>query len=225
MTSVADDGAAARQRHAQLSMELTENDHRYYVLDSPLVSDAEYDTLMRELRALEERHPELRTPDSPSQRVAGGISTLFSPVEHLERLLSLDNVFSEEELAAWGAPGGEARRDRAVPVRGEDRRAGRGPGLPERGAGARRDPRRRHHRRGHHPEHPHDRRGADAADRARHTGAAGGPGRGVPAGRRVPRAERAARGRGQAAVRQPAQRRGPRCGRRTRGSPPAARSA
>jgi len=103
MASVTDDGAAARQRHAQLSVELTEHDHRYYVLDSPLVSDAEYDTLMRELRALEERHPELRTPDSPTQRVAGGISTLFSPVEHLERLLSLDNVFSEEELAAWGA--------------------------------------------------------------------------------------------------------------------------
>src|SRR5690242_2003947 len=103
MASVTDDGAAARQRHAQLSVELTEHDHRYYVLDSPLVSDVEYDTLMRELRALEERHPELRTPDSPTQRVAGGISTLFSPVEHLERLLSLDNVFSEEELAAWGA--------------------------------------------------------------------------------------------------------------------------
>ena len=103
MTSVADDGAAARQRHAQLSMEITEHDHRYYVLDSPLVSDAEYDTLMRELRALEERYPELRTPDSPTQRVGGGISTLFSPVEHLERLLSLDNAFSEEELAAWGA--------------------------------------------------------------------------------------------------------------------------
>ena len=103
MTSVADDGAVARQRHAQLSVELIEHDHRYYVLDSPLVSDAEYDMLMRELRALEERHPELRTPDSPTQRVAGGISTLFSPVEHLERLLRLDNVFSEEELAAWGA--------------------------------------------------------------------------------------------------------------------------
>ena len=103
MTSVTDDGATARQRHAQLSVELIEHDHRYYVLDSPLVSDAEYDMLMRELRALEERHPELRTPDSPTQRVAGGISTLFSPVEHLERLLSLDNVFSEEELAAWGA--------------------------------------------------------------------------------------------------------------------------
>src|SRR4249919_3159852 len=103
MASVTDDGATARQRHAQLSVELIEHDHRYYVLDSPLVSDAEYDMLMRELRALEERHPELRTPDSPTQRVAGGISTLFSPVEHLERLLSLDNVFSEEELAAWGA--------------------------------------------------------------------------------------------------------------------------
>ena len=101
MASVTDDGAAARQRHAQLSVELTEHDHRYYVLDSPLVSDVEYDTLMRELRALEERHPELRTPDSPTQRVAGGISTLFSPVEHLERLLSLDNVFTDEDLGGW----------------------------------------------------------------------------------------------------------------------------
>ena len=95
--------AGARQRHAQLSIEITEHDHRYYVLDAPVVSDAEYDSLMRELRALEERYPELRTPDSPTQRVAGGISTLFSPVEHLERLLSLDNAFSADELAAWGA--------------------------------------------------------------------------------------------------------------------------
>ncbi len=96
-------GEAARQRHAQLSVEITDHDHRYYVLDAPVVSDAEYDALMRELRALEEQHPELRTPDSPTQRVAGGVSTLFSPVEHLERLLSLDNAFSAEELAAWGA--------------------------------------------------------------------------------------------------------------------------
>jgi DNA ligase (NAD+) len=94
---------AARQRHAQLSVEITEHDHRYYVLAAPVVADAEYDALMRELRELEERYPELRTPDSPTQRVAGGVSTLFSPVEHLERLLSLDNAFSEEELAAWGA--------------------------------------------------------------------------------------------------------------------------
>ena len=103
MASVADDIDAARQRHAQLSVEITEHEHRYYVLDAPVVSDAEYDGLMRELLALEERYPELRTPDSPSQRVGGGISTLFSPVEHLERLLSLDNAFSDEELAAWGA--------------------------------------------------------------------------------------------------------------------------
>ncbi len=103
MASAPDDTAAARQRHAQLSVEIAEHDHRYYVLDAPVVSDAEYDALMRELRAIEERFPELRTPDSPTQRVSGGISTLFSPVEHLERLLSLDNAFSEEELAAWGA--------------------------------------------------------------------------------------------------------------------------
>ena len=113
MASVPDDIGAARQRHAQLSVEITEHDHRYYVLDAPVVSDAEYDALMRELRAIEERYPELRTPDSPTQRVSGGVSTLFSPVEHLERLLSLDNAFSEDELAAWGARvtrlGGRAR--------------------------------------------------------------------------------------------------------------------
>jgi DNA ligase (NAD+) len=103
MASATDGIGAARQRHAQLSVEITEHEHRYYVLDSPVISDAEFDALMRELRALEERHPELRTPDSPTQRVGGGISTLFSPVEHLERLLSLDNAFSDEELAAWGA--------------------------------------------------------------------------------------------------------------------------
>ncbi|HKA97198.1 MAG TPA: NAD-dependent DNA ligase LigA [Streptosporangiaceae bacterium] len=102
MASVADDIVAARQRHAQLSVEIIEHQHRYYVLDSPVVSDAEFDALERELLELEERYPELRTPDSPSQRVGGGISTMFSPVEHLERLLSLDNAFSEEELAAWG---------------------------------------------------------------------------------------------------------------------------
>jgi DNA ligase (NAD+) len=71
------------------------------VLDSPLISDAEYDALMRELRELEERYPELRTPDSPTQHVGGAISTLFTAVEHLERLLSLDNVFTDPDLGAW----------------------------------------------------------------------------------------------------------------------------
>ncbi|HYB14387.1 MAG TPA: NAD-dependent DNA ligase LigA, partial [Streptosporangiaceae bacterium] len=91
----------ARRRHADLSLEITEADHRYYVLDSPTISDIEYDTKMRELRALEEQHPDLRTPDSPTQTVHGTVSTLFTPVEHLERLLSLDNVFTDEDLGGW----------------------------------------------------------------------------------------------------------------------------
>src|SRR5690348_5693988 len=93
--------AAARRRHADLSLEITEADHRYYVLDSPTISDIDYDTKMRELRALEEQYPELRTPDSPTQTVHGTVSTLFTPVEHLERLLSLDNVFTDEDLGGW----------------------------------------------------------------------------------------------------------------------------
>jgi DNA ligase (NAD+) len=93
----------ARHRHAELSVELTEHNHRYHVLDAPLVSDAEYDALMRELRELEDRYPELRTPDSPSQKVGGAVSTEFTAVQHLERLLSLDNAFSAAELDAWAA--------------------------------------------------------------------------------------------------------------------------
>jgi DNA ligase (NAD+) len=91
----------ARRRHADLSLEITEADHRYYVLDSPTISDIDYDTKMRELRALEDQYPDLRTPDSPTQTVHGTVSTLFTPVEHLERLLSLDNVFTDEDLGAW----------------------------------------------------------------------------------------------------------------------------
>ena len=91
----------ARQRHAELSEKLRDAQYRYYVLDAPTIADIEYDTDMRSLETLEEQFPELRTPDSPTQNVGGGLSTLFTPVEHLERLLSLDNVFSEEEFAAW----------------------------------------------------------------------------------------------------------------------------
>jgi DNA ligase (NAD+) len=90
-----------RHRHAELSEELLEHQYRYHVLDSPLVSDAEYDVKMRELVELEEQFPELRTPDSASQKVGGMISTDFTPVRHLERLLSLDNAFSAEELDGW----------------------------------------------------------------------------------------------------------------------------
>src|SRR5580692_4443341 len=94
---------AARQRHAALAGEITEHLHRYHVLDSPVISDAQYDALYRELVGLEERYPDLRTPDSPTQRVGDVISTDFAPVDHLERLLSLDNAFSAEELDAWAA--------------------------------------------------------------------------------------------------------------------------
>ncbi len=92
-----------RQRHAELAAELLEHQYRYYVLDSPLVSDIEYDTMMRELESIEDQIPELRTPDSPSQRVGGSFSTDFTAVQHLEPLQSLDNVFSGEDLDAWVA--------------------------------------------------------------------------------------------------------------------------
>ena len=94
---------AARHRHAELADQINEHNYHYHVLDSPLVSDAEYDRLMRELRELEEQYPDLRTPDSPTQRVGSVISTDFAPVQHLERLLSLDNAFSAEELDGWAA--------------------------------------------------------------------------------------------------------------------------
>ncbi len=95
------DLAEARQRHAELSEKLLDAQYRYHVLDSPTIADAEYDRDLRTLTEIEERFTELRTPDSPTQKVGGMISTLFTPVTHLERLLSLDNVFSAEEFGSW----------------------------------------------------------------------------------------------------------------------------
>ena len=93
--------AEVRERHAVLAEEIDHHQFRYYVLDAPEISDAQYDELMRELVALEEQYPALRTPDSPSQRVGYAYSTQFTPVTHAERMLSLDNAFDDEELAAW----------------------------------------------------------------------------------------------------------------------------
>ncbi|WP_351223334.1 NAD-dependent DNA ligase LigA [Streptomyces sp. NPDC002133] len=93
--------AEAREKHAQLAEQVEEHRFRYYVKDQPVVSDAEFDTLMRSLQALEEEYPELRTPDSPTQKVAGAYETELAKVEHRERMLSLDNAFDEAELAAW----------------------------------------------------------------------------------------------------------------------------
>jgi len=92
---------AARDEHARLSQQLDDDAYRYYVLDAPTSSDAEYDAAMKRLEELEEQHSELRTPSSPTQRVAGTYSTLFTAVDHLERMLSLDNTFSSDELVAW----------------------------------------------------------------------------------------------------------------------------
>jgi len=91
----------ARQQHAELSEKLTDAQYRYYVLDAPTISDGEYDADLRTLYQIEDQFSELRTPDSPTQKVGGGLSTLFTSVEHLERMLSLDNVFSAEEFTGW----------------------------------------------------------------------------------------------------------------------------
>ena len=84
-----------------MSTEVADHQFRYYVLDAPVVSDGQFDALWRELIALEEEYPELRTPDSPTQKVGGQFSTDFTAHDHLERMLSLDNAFSEEDLRAW----------------------------------------------------------------------------------------------------------------------------
>jgi DNA ligase (NAD+) len=100
---MAGDTDALRQRHKELTEIIEEHRTRYYLDDAPTVSDAEYDQLMRELESLEERLPELRTPDSPTQSVGGFASSTFASYEHRERLLSLDNAFSFDELDAWHA--------------------------------------------------------------------------------------------------------------------------
>jgi len=92
---------AAKLRVEELRAIIAHHDYRYYVLDSPEISDSEYDELMRELRQLEERYPQFITPDSPTQRVSGQPVEAFGIVEHRLPLLSLANAFSGEELRAW----------------------------------------------------------------------------------------------------------------------------
>jgi len=85
-------------RYAALLREIDAHNYRYYVLDDPIVSDAEFDRLIRDLRALEKEHPELASADSPTQRVGGEARTEIAQVTHATRMLSLDNAYSEEEL-------------------------------------------------------------------------------------------------------------------------------
>jgi DNA ligase (NAD+) len=101
-SSISDDVPAdVAERHARLAKEVEDHRFRYFVLDAPVISDAEFDALWRELLRIEEQHPALATPDSPSQRVGGSFSTEFRAVDHLERMLSLDNAFDEDTLRAW----------------------------------------------------------------------------------------------------------------------------
>ena len=94
--------ADVRRRWQVLADEVREHQFRYYIKDAPIVSDADFDALFNELVALEERYPELRVPDSPTQLVGGaGFATEFTAAEHLERMLSLDDVFNTDELVAW----------------------------------------------------------------------------------------------------------------------------
>ena len=101
-TSASEDiPSKVRAQWQELAEELRGHQFRYYVKDAPIISDGEFDALLRKLQDLEDAHPQLRTPDSPTQVVGGGFETDFASVEHLERMLSLDNAFSEEELRDW----------------------------------------------------------------------------------------------------------------------------
>ena len=99
-TDVPDD---VRHEWTELAEQVRGHQFSYHVKDAPTISDGEYDGLIRQLNALEDQYAELRTPDSPTQQVGAAFSTDFAAVDHLERMLSLDNAFSTQELAAWAA--------------------------------------------------------------------------------------------------------------------------
>ena len=160
------------ERIEALRDEIRHHEHLYYVLDTPEISDADYDAIVRELQALEKQHPELITSDSPTQRVGGKPKEGFAKVAHSRPMLSLDNVTSEEELRDWD----RRVRDRAgeewrsatsastswtgfrwrctIKCRWADER--RPGGEIARISGARADARRRHNRRRRDHERAHD---------------------------------------------------------------------
>ena len=93
--------SAIRAKMAQLAKIIRDHQYRYYVLDKPVIADSEFDQLWNELLKLEEKNPKLRDPHSPTFEVGGGFSTHFDSVDHIEKMMSLDNAFDESELDAW----------------------------------------------------------------------------------------------------------------------------
>ena len=186
---------APAKRAEELRRQIAHHDRRYYVLDDPEIGDDAYDALLDELRSLEADHPDLRTADSPTQRVGGRPLEKFEQVRHGEPMFSLANARSAEEFRAW-----ETRlhnRLRQLDIEPGELRFVSEPKIDgvaisltyERGAfGAGRNPRRWCDRRGRHPE-PEDDQGDPAADRGRPR-AGGGSGRGLPLPVGVRRAQR-----------------------------------
>ena len=91
----------ARHRIDELTKEIRDHQFRYYVLDAPTITDAQFDVLLVELKKLEDANPELREPDSPTLGIGGGFSTGFEQRDHIEKMMSLDNVFDADELTGW----------------------------------------------------------------------------------------------------------------------------
>ena len=121
---------SAHRRARELHEQLHEHNYRYYTKDDPLISDAEYDQLLRELQALESRYPELITPDSPTRRVGAAPLKGFGEVRHEVRMLSLDNAMTDDELAGFEQALGHQR---VGPVESEDHHLG--PGIIGRNRG------------------------------------------------------------------------------------------
>jgi len=90
----------ARHRMSEIIGQIRDHQFKYYVLDAPTITDAEFDELLKELTALEAKYPELREADSPTQHVGGGFATHFEQRDHIEKMMSLDNVFDSDELSS-----------------------------------------------------------------------------------------------------------------------------
>ena len=181
---------------------IAHHDRKYYVEDAPEISDAEYDALVDELKAIEKAHPELVTPDSPTQRVGDQPTKVFPPFRHAVPMLSLDNTYSKEELIEFNdRVAGFLGWRSGIRRRAQDRRRGgcpsvRGERPRRRDAGRRGNGRRDHGQPADDPKRPAFREGGRRGSRVR------GPRGGLHAAESIRSGQRGARGSGRAALRQ-----------------------